>query len=82
VIKSVSDFMVRRLKLKVNDTKSAVARPQDRKFLGFSFTAGKQPNRRKIAPPSLERFKNRVRQITNRNHSKSFEKRVAYKSRA
>jgi len=76
VMRSVSDFIVRRLKLKVNEAKSAVARPQDRKFLGFSFTAGKQPNRRKIAPPSLERFKNRVRQITNRNHSKRFEKRV------
>jgi len=77
VMKSVSDFIARRLKLKVNDTKSAVARPHDRKFLGFSFTAGKMPRRRKIARQSLERFKNRVRQITNRNHSKSFEKRVA-----
>ena len=76
VMRSISDFIVRRLKLKVNETKSAVARPRDRKFLGFSFTAGKQPNRRKIAAPSLERFKNRVRQITNRNHSKRFEKRV------
>jgi RNA-directed DNA polymerase len=50
VMRSVSDFITRRLKLKVNDTKSAVARPHDRKFLGFSFTAGKRPQRRKIAP--------------------------------
>lgn len=77
VMRSVSDFITRRLKLKVNGTKSAVAQPHDRKFLGFSFTAGKLPQRRKIALQSLERFKNRVRQLTNRNHSKSFEKRVA-----
>ena len=76
VMKSVSEYITQKLKLKVNETKSAVARPQERKFLGFSFTAGKVPNRRKIAPQSLERFKNQVRQITNRNHSKSFEKRV------
>ena len=81
VMKSVSDFIARRLRLKVNDTKSAVARPHDRKFLGFSFTAGKMPRRRKIARQSLERFKNRVRQITNRKHSQSFEKRVAELSR-
>lgn len=76
VMRGVSAFIARRLKLKVNESKSAVARPQQRKFLGFSFTAGKEPHRRKIAPQSLERFKHRVRQITNRNHSKGFEKRV------
>ena len=47
-MRSVSDFITRRLKLKVNDSKSAVARPHDRKFLGFSFTAGTLPQRRKI----------------------------------
>lgn len=76
VMRSVSRFIAQRLKLKVNESKSAVARPRERKFLGFSFTSGKDPHRRKIAVQSLERFKNRVRQITNRNHSKSFEKRV------
>jgi len=35
---SVTGFIRRRLKLKVNEAKSAVARPQQRKFLGFSFT--------------------------------------------
>ncbi len=76
VMRSVSDFIALRLKLKVNESKSAVARPEQRKFLGFSFTAGKDPHRRKIAPQSLKRFKDRVRRLTNRNHSKSFEKRV------
>jgi len=57
VMESVSEFITKRLKLKVNQKKSAVARPQERKFLGFSFTAGKNPNRRKIAPQAIERFK-------------------------
>ncbi len=40
VMQSVTSFLRRRLKLKVNESKSAVARPQERKFLGFSFTSG------------------------------------------
>ena len=63
---SVSAFIVQRLKLKVNESKSAVGRPRERKFLDFSFSSGKDPHRRKIGPQSLERFKNQVRQITSR----------------
>src|ERR1700746_973572 len=40
VMESISRFITQKLKLKVNEAKSAVARPQERKFLGFSFTAG------------------------------------------
>src|SRR5499433_3611771 len=40
VMESITRFITRKLKLKVNEAKSAVARPQERKFLGFSFTAG------------------------------------------
>jgi len=47
-----------------------VARPAERKFLGFSFTSGKQPKRR-IAPKSLLRFKKRVRELTKRNRGVS-----------
>lgn len=64
------------LKLKVNASKSAVAKPQGRKFLGFSFTGGKRSNRRKVAPESIKRFRAKVRRLTNRNHSYSFEVRV------
>src|ERR1700675_3486081 len=65
VMESITRFITQKLKLKVNEAKSAVARPQERKFLGFSFTAG--PNiRRAIAPKSLERFKQRIREITRR----------------
>src|SRR5215470_7052029 len=65
VMESISRFITQKLKLKVNEAKSAVARPQERKFLGFSFTAGPDIKRR-IAPKSLERFKQRIRDITRR----------------
>jgi RNA-directed DNA polymerase len=65
VMESVTQFITQKLKLKVNEAKSAVARPQERKFLGFSFTAGPEA-RRVIAPKALDRFKRRVREITRR----------------
>ena len=54
------------MKLTVNETKSSVARRQERKFLGFSFTVGPQI-KRTIAPKSLHRFKRRIREITRRD---------------
>jgi RNA-directed DNA polymerase len=65
VMESVTQFIAKELKLKVNETKSAVARPQERKFLGFSFTAGPEV-KRVIAPKALDRFKQRIREITRR----------------
>lgn len=65
VMESITRFITKKLKLKVNETKSAVARPQERKFLGFSFTKGPEV-KRAIAPKALERFKKRVREITRR----------------
>ena len=59
-----------KLKLKVNEAKSAVARPQERKFLGFRFTAGPEV-KRVIAPKALDRFKQRVLGITRRAKSVS-----------
>jgi RNA-directed DNA polymerase len=65
VMEGITRFITHQLKLKVNEAKSAVARPQERKFLGFSFTAGPDI-KRTIAPKSLERFKQRIREITRR----------------
>src|SRR5262250_1972471 len=65
VIESITRFITQQLKLKVNETKSAVARPQERKFLGFSFTAGPEV-KRVIAVKALDRFKRRIREITRR----------------
>jgi len=72
VMQSVTSFIQRRLKLKVNETKSAVARPQERKFLGFSFTGRREPKRR-IAPKALLRCKRRVRELTRRTRGTSLE---------
>src|SRR6201997_2704575 len=65
VMEGVTQFITQKLRLKVNEAKSAVARPQERKFLGFSFSAGPDI-KRTIAPKSLERFKRRIREITRR----------------
>jgi len=70
VMESVTQFITQKLKLKVNEAKSAVARPQERKLLGFSFTAGSEVER-VIAPKALDRFKRRIREITRRAKSVS-----------
>jgi RNA-directed DNA polymerase len=75
VMESITGFLTTKLKLKVNQAKSAVARPKDRKFLGFSFTGGKQP-RRRIAPKAIARFKERIRELTCRTRGISMEQRV------
>ena len=76
VMESITRFITRKLKLKVNGEKSAVARPWERKFLGFSFTNGKEPKRR-IAPKALERFKKQVRELTQRTRGVSLEQMIA-----
>jgi RNA-directed DNA polymerase len=72
VMESITRFITQRLKLKVNETKSAVARPQERKFLGFSFTPRAQV-KRVIALKALDRFKQRIREITRRAKGVSIE---------
>jgi RNA-directed DNA polymerase len=75
-MKSVTRFISQKLKLKVNETKSAVARPQERKFLGFSFNAGPEV-KRVIAPKALDRFKARIRESTRRAKGVSIETTIA-----
>ena len=70
VMAGIERFLEKRLKLKVNKAKSAVAKPSVRKFLGFSFTS-EQPPRRRIAPQALARFKARVRELTRRTGGQS-----------
>jgi RNA-directed DNA polymerase len=69
VMASVSRFLTLRLKLKVNETKSAVARPGERKFLGFSIS--NDGSERRIAPKALDKFKARIRDMTCRTRGKS-----------
>jgi len=73
VMASISAFITTKLKLKVNQQKSAVARPWERKFLGFSFTSNREPKRR-IAPKAVLRFKERVRELTSRTRGVSIER--------
>ncbi|WPZ17604.1 group II intron reverse transcriptase/maturase [Geobacillus subterraneus] len=66
VMKSITAFIEKKLRLKVNETKSAVDRPWRRKFLGFSFTPNKEPKIR-IAKESIRRMKQRIRTMTSRS---------------
>src|SRR5262250_660390 len=70
VMAGIEQFLAKRLKLKVNKAKSAVAPPRTRKFLGFSFTIGSEIKRR-LAPQTVARFKARVRELTRRTRGKS-----------
>ena len=73
VMKSLTRFITTKLELKVNEQKSAVARPWKRKFLGFSFTSNRKPKRR-IAPKAVIRFKAKVRELTRRTRGVSTER--------
>jgi RNA-directed DNA polymerase len=76
VMTSITGFLTTRLRLKVNASKSAVARPWERKFLGFSLTNSAVP-RRLIAPKALQRFRERVREQTRRNRGVSLARMIA-----
>ncbi|TCU69290.1 RNA-directed DNA polymerase [Bradyrhizobium sp. R2.2-H] len=75
VLAGIEKFLERRLKLKINKAKSAVAKPSVRKFLGFSFTWELSP-RRRIAPQAIARFKARVRELTRRTCGRSLAQTV------
>jgi RNA-directed DNA polymerase len=70
VMRSVTGFLERKLKLKVNAGKSAVDRPWNRSFLGFTFT--RATPRRGISAEAIYAFKERVREVTRRNRGASF----------
>jgi RNA-directed DNA polymerase len=72
VMMNVTRFLTRRLKLKVNEAKSTVARAVERKFLGFSFSTNQEPKRR-IAPKALLRCKQKIRELTRRTRGISLE---------
>ena len=76
VMASVSRFLERRLRLKVNEAKSAVDRPWNRKFLGFTFTRSR-PNRRKVSEKALKAFRAKVREVTSRTRGRTIRQIVA-----
>ena len=69
VMRSITQFLERKLKLRVNRAKSAVARPWDRTFLGFTFS--RRTAKRKISPEAVVKLKARVRQLTRRTRGAS-----------
>jgi group II intron reverse transcriptase/maturase len=80
VMESVTRFVEGKLKLKVNREKSAVDRPWNRKFLGFSFLWDKKATIR-LAPQTISRMKEKVREVTNRTRSMSLETRILHLNR-
>ena len=75
VMTSVQRFIEGKLRLKINERKSAVDRPWNRKFLGFSFTNHKEPKVR-LAKTSLVRMKKKIREITSRKMPYSMKYRI------
>ena len=65
VMKGACRFLTTRLQLKVNESKSAVARSGERKFLGFTISNDAEPTRQ-IAAKALQKFKERIRELTCR----------------
>ena len=75
VLESITRFLSKRLKLKVNESKSGVDYAHRRKFLGFSFTSESE-TRIRISKSSLKRVKDKIRQLTNPCWSLSMEERI------
>jgi RNA-directed DNA polymerase len=76
VMKSITSFVDRRLRLKVNVEKSAVARPWERKFLGYSLTPNREP-RLNVARESVKRLKGKLREIFRRGRGRNLGKLIA-----
>ena len=74
VMTSVSRYLTQQLRLKVNEAKSAVARPEERKFLGFSIS--NDGSERRIAPKALDKFKAKIRDLTCRTRGLSLQQIV------
>lgn len=72
---SITTFIEKKLKLKVNEEKSAVDRPWKRKFLGFSFTSNRKPKIR-IAKESIKRAKSRIKELTSRSKPIPMDRRI------
>ena len=74
VMASVAKFLTTTLRLKVNESKSAVARPEERKFLGFIIAS--DGSERRIAPQALAKFKARIRDLTSRTRGISLHRMI------
>lgn len=73
VLENITRWLSKQLKLTVNAQKSAVDRPWNRSFLGFTFTHKGKVKKRKVSEKSLERFKRQIRRLTRRTQGRSIE---------
>ncbi|MFS1511900.1 group II intron reverse transcriptase/maturase [Chengkuizengella sp. SCS-71B] len=76
VKRSVTEFIENKLKLKVNQEKSAIDRPWKRKFLGFTFSWDKKNPKVRISKVSMQRVKAKIREITSRRSPVAMEMRI------
>lgn len=74
VMESIKQFLGKRLKLRINETKSAVAPVRERKFLGYRIQSSGHLS---IASESLKRMKNKIRMLTKRNRGVKLERVIA-----
>ena len=81
VMSGISKFIEEELQLKVNQNKSEVGSPKERKFLGFSFYQKKGEVSARIHEKSILRIKEKVRKLTSRSNAMSMEQRIAKLSR-
>ncbi|HBR1696469.1 TPA: group II intron reverse transcriptase/maturase [Klebsiella quasipneumoniae subsp. quasipneumoniae] len=75
VMAGLTHWLSRKLKLKVNADKSAVAHPETRKLLGYSFRRGQQVWC-VVSPESVKRFKTRIKELTRRTTGRSLEQLI------
>ena len=75
VMENITKFIEKKLRLKVNRKKSKVDRPWRIKYLGFSFYQTKGKIEIRIHPKSIEKFKDKIREITSRSNAMSMETR-------
>jgi len=73
VMESIARFLGKRLRLMMNRDKSAVDRPWNRKFLGYTMTPHRRP-KLKVAPGSVKRVKAHIREIVRKGRGRSLAK--------
>jgi RNA-directed DNA polymerase len=76
VLESITNFVEKKLKLKINRVKSAVARPPQRKFLGYSFTWHKQP-RIRVPKETVKRLRIHLKAIFRRGKGRNLQKFIS-----
>jgi RNA-directed DNA polymerase len=76
VMRSVTKYLEETLKLKVNREKSAVERPEKRKFLGFSFYYRRGGVGIRVHEKPVMKFKLKIKEITSRSNAQSMEQRI------